>query len=173
MSDIRIPIGLCSIKVGAEDLAHQGDAAVFTAEPQYIDIDLYDLPKYDKILDGWDVRLTVTLDEESYEAIMQSLSASEAELHHVMNDVIGVKDGKLHQRMRNKAKEIVIHPNDLPENDDSFDITIFKAIAVSGYQRTYGKEQSKWEVTFEGLSRTGDPTQAGNYFHIGQFREEE
>jgi hypothetical protein len=166
VTNINIPIGLADIKIAGTALAHQADAAVFMANPEFQAIDLYDVPKYDQYLTGWDVQLKVTLDDENYQAIMQSLTAGEEIVDATTSATTGVKDGALLQRMRSKAKEIIIHPQALGA-DTSYDIKIFKAIAISGFQRTYGKEKGSWEVTFQSLHRTGDPKDAGAYFVIG------
>lgn len=80
---------------------------------------------------------------------------------------VGLTDGAIHQRMRDLASEIVIHPKDAGTSTET-DITIFKAYPVGSFTRVYGKEVVSYEVEFVGLPLTGDGSTGGNYFRIGE-----
>lgn len=165
--EIKLQYGLCDITVGGtKEFAILGDVAEFTAEPQFEDIDLYEIPAYDKLLTGWDVRLKVVLEDYQYKNL--ELAMPMMKKITVGIEDIGFTDGGLYQKARDKAVEIVIHPRDLLASDKQFDLTVFKAFPTTSFQKQYGKELSKWEVEFVGLSKTADPKQAGNYFLIGE-----
>jgi hypothetical protein len=164
--DIKIPFGLADIKIDGKDIGLQADVATFTAEPKYIDIESYELGGvYDKYLEGWIVKLKVVFEEESYEKLKMALPVLEEVTVGI--EKIGLKDGRLHQRIRDKAKEIKIHPRGVG-NDKQFDVTIFKAYPVGQWERKYGKEKVKFEVEFEVLPNTGDSSKGGNFFLIGE-----
>ncbi|UNC92710.1 hypothetical protein [Candidatus Contubernalis alkaliaceticus] len=170
--EIRIPIGLADITIGSGsgetplEVEVQGDAAVLTVEPMTEAVDLYTMPHFDQLLVGWNVQLKIVLESESYEQI-------EAALPFINKYSAGsdnwLEDGKLFQRARDKALEITVHPADLPADNKTYDVTIFKAIATGTYERKYGKEVSKYEITFQALAKTLDYTEAGNFFQIGGY----
>lgn len=166
MSDINLTIGVADITVGGVAIPHQADACVFTAEPILQQVDLYLAPNYDQIVEGWNVELKVVCDEDTYEGIQLALSGTEKIA--VAGETVGIKDGVGMKSLRSSAQEIVIHPAKLPSTDKSFDITVFKAVSVGSYERTFGKEKTSYEITFKGLHKTGDETKAGNYFLIGE-----
>ncbi|WP_391115988.1 hypothetical protein [Psychrobacillus sp. L3] len=165
MSEIKVGFGLADIKVGGLDIGLQGDGATFTAEPNYLDVETYELGLYDLYLDSWSVKLKVVFQEEGFEKLKMALPA----LQELKEDgeVVGMTDGRIHQRVRDKAQEITIHPKDAGEDTD-YDITVFKAYPTGAFERAYGKEVVKYEVEFIGLPRTGDGSTGGNYFRIGQ-----
>jgi hypothetical protein len=170
--DFRLTIGQAKITVDGDELnVHQADAAVFTAEPELIDVDLYDLVAYDKIVNGWKVEVKLVFDDENYEGFKLALAGvkeiTDTDSETGQTTTTGLTDSPSLKSLRQTAKEIVIHPADLPSTDQRFDITIFKAVPTGSFERTYGKEQSSYEVTLTGLARTADATQASNYFRIG------
>lgn len=166
--DLRLTIGMASITYGGVEVPHQADACVFSASPILQEVDLYLAPAYDRIVEGWEVSVTVVVDEETYEGYKMALAGVEELKDSTTQEVTGLTDGVGMKSLRKEAKELVIHPADLPIDDKSFDITIFKAIPTSEVERTYGKELAGYEITFTGLHRTGDPKQSGNYFRIGE-----
>ncbi|MEB1806596.1 MAG: hypothetical protein LPK26_04685 [Bacillaceae bacterium] len=167
--DIKLQYGMCNIYVdGIQEFKLQGDVAEFSAEPEYEDIDLYEIPHYDKVVTGWNVTFKVVLEDNSYQALKAGLPMLEETIDDTTGDTISFTDGKLMQRGRDKAKELRIHPRELDEADTKFDLTIFKAFPVSAYEKKFGKELSKWEIEFVGLSKTADPKAVGNYFKIGE-----
>ncbi|WP_214480966.1 hypothetical protein [Bacillus sp. SM2101] len=167
--DIKVLYGMSDILVDGMNIGVQADAAEFIAKPELIDIDLYELKHYDKLIEAWDVRLKCAMHEEDYDKIMMILPFAEEIKDGVTTK--GIQDGKLWQSAREKAKEITVHPRKLPVDDKSYDITIFKAFPNTEYKRRYGKDTSKIEVEFQALARTGDPSTAGNYFRIGEASE--
>lgn len=164
MSEIKVGFGLADIKIGGVDVGLQGDAAEFTAEPNYLDVETYELGLYDLYLDQWDVKLKVVFQEESFDKLKMALPALK-ELSDT-GEVVGLTDGRIHQRVRDKAQEITVHPKDAG-SDDSYDITIFKAFPTGAFTRVYGKEVASYEVEFIALPLTGDGSTGGNYFRIG------
>jgi gamma-glutamylcyclotransferase (GGCT)/AIG2-like uncharacterized protein YtfP len=168
--DVNILFGMCDIWINGKKIENrQADKAQFSAEAKYIDIDLYDLPHYDKILESWDVKLNAVFYEEDYETIMRTLPHLEEIKDSVTGETKSLVDGKLWQRVRkDKCVEIRLHPRELPETDKHFDITLFKAFPNTQFNRVFGKEVGKIEVEFVGLARTGDPSQMANYFCIGE-----
>ncbi|WP_404403799.1 hypothetical protein [Jeotgalibacillus malaysiensis] len=163
---IKIPFGMAQITVNGEDVGLQGDAAVFSATPTYIDVEVYEMGVYDKALEKWEVMLTVRFAQEDYSKFKMAMPHLE-ELTDVEGNVTGLTDGKLMQRARDKAVEVVVHPIEAGDSKE-FDVTVFKAFPVGTFERTYGKEASVYEVEFMALPRTGNINQHGNYFRIGE-----
>ncbi|MBD1222748.1 hypothetical protein [Virgibacillus halodenitrificans] len=166
VQDLRLQVGMANITVGGVEVPNQADAAVFSAEPRLIEIDLYTAPVYDRIIEGWDASVTITVDEESYEAYKMALAGVE-ELQNT-GETVGLQDGAGLQSLRKTAQEVIIHPANLPAEDKSFDITLFKAIPTSSLERSYGKEKTSYEITLTALHNTGDYKKFGNYFRIGE-----
>lgn len=160
--DIRLTIGMADVTIGGVSVGRQADAMVFSAEPVLQEVDLYLAPSYDRIVEGWTVSATIVVDEESYEHYKMALAGVEETAEGALTDGVGMKS------LRKEAKEVVIHPADLPTEDKSFDITIFKAVPTGALERTYGKEVTGYEITLTGLHKTGDPKQSANYFRIGE-----
>ncbi|WP_373892770.1 hypothetical protein [Virgibacillus sp. CBA3643] len=156
----NLTIGMADITIDGTSVPRQADAAVFSAEPVIQEVDLYLVPAYDRIIEGWTVSTTVVVDEYSLEYYQMALGGME-------EDETGFTDGKGMKSLRKEAKEVVIHPRDMGD-DTSLDITIFKAVPTGAFERTFGKEVAGYEITLTGLHKTGDPKQAGNYFRIGE-----
>lgn len=164
-NEIKVGFGLADITIDGKDMGLQGDGAVFTAEPIYIDVETYEMGLYDLYLDGWDVKLAVTFQDENFDKLKMALPALEEITKN--GETVGLTDGAMHQRMRDKAVEIVVHPRDAKESADS-DITIYKAFPTGVFERKYGKEVVQYTVEFKALPRTGNPKMGGNFFRIGQ-----
>ncbi|MEC1786087.1 hypothetical protein [Schinkia azotoformans] len=167
MADLNLTIGTASVTVGGQPVPNLADAVVFSATPRIIDVDLYQAANYDKRIDGWDVELRLIFDEASYAGYKLAMEGLDEQTFDDI-DIIGLKDGKTHQSLRATAKEIVVHPAELPALEKEFDITIFKAVSIGTFERSFSKEKTQYEVTFRALHKTGDPTKSGNYFLIGE-----
>lgn len=153
--------GMADITWGGEKLPTLGDAAVLKIEPEFIDIESYELGgTYDRIAKSWKVSLEVVFEEETAKVItmaipVESLGAS-----------AGYTDGALGMSLRAKAQELVLHPRNM--TDTSMDVTVFKAVPTGSYERRYGLEQGKVAVTFTAMLKDGaEAGKAGNYFRIG------
>ncbi len=165
-NDFNLEIGLADILIGGEEVGLQGDAAVFTATPKYIEMESFEAGGVvDYYLEGWEVKLKVVLEESNFEKMKLALPALKES--KAGSNVVGLTDGGTHQRMRGKAKEITIHPRSAGSSEDS-DITIFKAFPTGTYERSFGKEVVKYEVEFNALPLTSDFKKGGNYFRIGK-----
>ncbi|WP_163581110.1 hypothetical protein [Gracilibacillus saliphilus] len=160
MSDVTI--GLANITVDGEEVPRQADAATLSIEPQFIDVDLYTAYNFDKRIDGYNVTVTIVCDEDSIEGYKLAIPGVED------TSTGGFQDGATHKSLRGSAKEIVIHPEEREASDQSMDVTIFKAIPTGSWERSYGKEKTQYEITLTALHNTGDRTQVGNYFRIGE-----
>lgn len=156
MAEQKFIFGLADIKYGDSPIPVQGDAAVLKIEPEYIDINSYELGGvYDKIVKTWNVTLEVVFEQETAEVMGLCVPLNSG------------KDSALGESLRAKAKELVIHPRSAGESKD-FDVTIFKAVSTGSYERKYGLEQGKVAVTFTALLKDGAaPGVAGNFFQIG------
>jgi hypothetical protein len=164
-NEIKVGFGLADITIDGQDMGLQGDGATFSAEPKYIEVETYEMGIYDLYLDGWDVKLAVTFQDENFDKLKMALPA----LDEIKNgaETVGLTDSAMHQRMRDKAVEIIVHPRDAGESSDS-DVTIFKAYPQGVFERKYGKEVAQYTVEFKALPLTGDPKKGGNFFRIGQ-----
>jgi len=170
--DIKLTIGVADIMVDGTPVPNQADAATFSAEPILQQVDLYTAPHYDQRVEGWNVSLTIVVDEDSYEGYQMALAGSEKledpqySVDPELEQYSGITDGVGQKSLRPSAKEIVIHPEGA--TDSRYDITIFKAVPTGTFERVYGKEKTSYEITFNGLHKTGDHTQMSNYFLIGE-----
>lgn len=155
MPDIKnVQIGIQKITYGGEDLGHTSGGCEFTYEPEYTDIvvDLYGNTVVDKALTGEVVRVTVPLAELTLEklktaiptgTIVEDTSSGKKKL------MIGSIAGK---RLSDNAKELVLHPSWLPDNDKSLDIKLYKAVITSEVALPFRKdEQTVYEVEFMAL----------------------
>lgn len=167
----RFTIGVADITIGGNKVPNQADAAVFTAEPILLDVDLYQVPNYDKILEGYNVQVQIVVDEDciqGYEMALAGMEVVDSEI--LVNPPIGLYDGGNQQSMRSKAKEVIIHPVAFGE-DDSYDIIIHKAIPIGSFERTYGKEKTSYTITLQGLAKTANVKDVNQYFQIGKIEE--
>lgn len=170
----KFPFGMADILINGKAVGLQGDAAVFTATPNYIDIENYEIGgKWDKYLENWDVKLKVSFAEEDYEKYKIALPHLVEEIDDAtmgedgqMGKVVGLTDGGQGLSARDSAFEITVHPRERKDTD--LDITIFKAFPVGTFERKYGKEVSRFEVEFEAYPLTMDVTKEGNYYRIGK-----
>lgn len=151
------PFGLCEITYGEEAVPRIGDAVVFKATPEYVDITSYLMGgTVDKIIKRWNVTVDVVFEQETAEVMGLCIPLNEG------------LDAEMGKSLRNTAKELVLHPMQYG-SDKSKDITIFKAVSTGEYERVYSLDnQSKIKVTFTALVKddavSGDP---GNFFRIG------
>lgn len=165
--DIKLTIGIAEVTVDGTKVPNMADAATFSAEPIFQEVDLYTAPNYDRIIEGWNVSLTIVVDEESYEGYKLALAGVNELVDSVDGETVtGLTDSPGLKSLRNEAKEIIIHPANAPDN--SFDITIFKAVPTGTFERSYSKEKTSYEIQFTALHKTGDYTQPSNYFLIGE-----
>lgn len=166
-NEIKVGFGLADITIDDKDMGLQGDAAVFTAEPIMLEVDTFEAGIWDYYIDGWNVTLSVTFQDENFEKLKMALpTLDEIEVN---GEVVGLTDSGMHQRIRNRAVEVNVHPRDA--EDTSTDVTIFKAVPVGVFERTYGKETAGYQVEFRGLPVSGNVTKGGNFFRIGDEGE--
>jgi hypothetical protein len=158
---MELGFGLADILVDGEDIGSQGDAAVLGIEPIYIDVESYENGLWDKYLEKWEVKLKVVLEDTSFDKLKLALPALDDE--GVVN---GLQDGGAHQLVRSKAKKVTIHPR-AKGVDKSTDVTIYMAYPTGVFERTYGKETTKYEVEFMAFPKTANSKDPGNYFLIG------
>jgi hypothetical protein len=166
MTEINLGFGLADILVNNVDIGSQGDKAVFSAEPVYLDVESYENGLWDKYLEKWNVKLKVVLEEESYEKLKLALPVLEEVKSADGLTTIGLQDGGAHQLVRSKAQTITVHPRG-NGTDKTYDVTIHKAYPTGVLERTYGKEVSKYEIEFMAFPKTGNSKDPGNYFLIG------
>jgi hypothetical protein len=162
----NLTIGMADITVDGVAVPHQADASTLNVEPEMIEIDLYELVAYDQRVNGYNVELAIVVDEENYNGLKLALSGVEEIVDSTTGETIGLQDAPVLQSLRANAKEVVVHPRDMGSATDN-DITIFKAIEVGSFERSYGKEKTTYQITLKGLCKTADATQPGNYFLFG------
>jgi hypothetical protein len=161
---MELGFGLADILVGGEDIGSQGDAAVLSIEPVYLDVESYEAGLVDLYLEKWNVKLKVVMEDTSYEKLQIALPALEE--WDDQGVIRGLRDSGAHQLVSSKAKEITIHPR-AKGTDKSTDVTIYKAYPTGVLERTYGKEVTKFEVEFMAFPKTSNSKDPGNYFLIG------
>lgn len=168
---VEVGFGLADITIDGKDMGLQAEAAVFSAEPEYIEVETYEAGIFDYYLDKWNVHMKVSFQQDGFEQLKLALPAT-VELKE-NGETVGLTDGRLHQRMRDKAVEIRVHPREAAEDDKSMDVVIFKAVPVGVFERTYGKEAVQYEIEFHALPLTGKSGKNGEYFRIGLEGDEE
>lgn len=161
---MKVGFGLADITIDGEKMGLQGDSAELEVTPNYLEVETYELGIYDHYLDSWTVKLKVVFQEEGFDKLKLAMPA----LYELQTAgaIVGLTDGAIHVRMRDKAKEIIVHPRDKGASTE-YDVTIYKAFPTGTFTRVYGKETVKYEVEFMGLPLTGDGSTGGNYFCIG------
>lgn len=149
--------GLCDITYGESPLPVLGDKATLTIEPEYIDINSYEIGGLvDKLVKTWKISLDVVFEQETAEVMGLCIPLDEKE------------DSALGKSLRATGKELKIHPRSAGESKN-FDITIFKAVSTGSYERVYGLEQGYVKVTFNALVKDGAQAgKKGNFFAIGE-----
>lgn len=161
-----ITYGTSEVTYGGVAVPNMADAAVLNITPQIIDIPLYEIQNYDAVVEDYNVEVTLTFDEESYEGYKLAIANLEENLDSTTSEVVGLTDGATMKSLRATAQELIIHPKKHDTSTD-YDITVFMASPVGTLERTYAKDKTQYQVTFRGFHKTGDPSQAGNYFRIG------
>lgn len=148
--------GLCDITYGEDALPVLGDKAVLTIEPEYIDINSYEIGGLvDKLVKTWKISLDVVFEEETAAVMGLCIPLDAGE------------DSALGKSLRATGKELKIHPRSAGEKTDH-DLTIFKAVSTGSYERVYGLEQGYVKVTFNALVKDGaKPGVKGNFFKLG------
>lgn len=135
--------GMADITFGDSKLPRLADAAVLKIEPEFIDINSYELGTLaDKLVKSYKVTVDVVFEEETAEVMGLALPLTDG------------ADSALGESLRAKGKELKIHPRSAGDKTD-FDLTIYKAVPSSGLERRYGLEQGKVAVTFEALVKDG------------------
>jgi hypothetical protein len=162
---MELGFGLADIIVDSVDIGSQGDKAVLSIEPNYLDVESYENGLWDKYLEKWTVKLKVVLEDTSFDKLKVALPALD-EVKDAQSAVIGLQDGGAHQLVRAKAKQLTIHPR-AKGTDKSTDVTIYLAYPTGVLERTYGKEVTKYEVEFMAFPKTSNSKDPGNYFLIG------
>ncbi|SLL37393.1 Uncharacterised protein [Mycobacteroides abscessus subsp. abscessus] len=164
----KIGFGLGTVAVGGTKVKAQADAAVFTFEPIYIDIESYESGIWDKYVDRYDVKLKVVFEDQEYEQIQLAFPLLQEIEGMQAGTVSGLKDGGAHKRVRSLAKPVTVHPNENPTTVKDDDLTLYKAYPIGVYEREYGKGGvAKYEVEFACFPRFSDATKPGNYFRFG------
>lgn len=158
---MELGFGLADILVDNIDIGSQGDAAVLSIEPIYLDVESYENGLWDKYLEKWEVKLKVVLEDTAFDKLKIALPALDDQ-----GVVGGLQDGGAHQLVRSKAKKVTIHPRGKGA-DTSTDVTIHMAYPTGVFERTFGKETTKYEVEFMGFPKTANSKDPGNYFLIG------
>lgn len=164
MSDIHIPIGLCEITFGGEEIRYLADKAEFNAIPSY---DKFKAGYFEKVymLKDYAVTFEVSLAEESYKNIQMSAP-------FLKTGKFGLYDNPQH--VNQQGKPLIIHPLDAGASKE-YDIVIFNAIVdpENSYVRTYDKKQDSLSVRFLGLpSSTIGQGNFKSYFFIGDWEKE-
>lgn len=155
MADINnVHIGVCKISFGGNDLGHTDGGCEFSYEPEYTDItvDLYGNTVVDKALTGEVVRVTVPLAETTLANLKEAIPTAtlvEDTTSGKKKLTIGSTAGK---KLSAMAKELVLHPSWLPDDDNTFDIKLHKAVIASEVALPFRKdEKTIMEVEFVAL----------------------
>ncbi len=148
----------------------QTEGGVFTVEPKMKPIEFEDTGEstLDDRVTGWEAKLKFTVSQETLELIQLAMAGAHAIKDASGTTLTGITDGPLGSSNRDRAMKIEIHPRQLPVEDKSMDITIYKAASTSGFERAYKNEQGKFYLEFNVYPRDEfDMSKPGNFFHIG------
>lgn len=175
----KIPFGMADITIGTGPDAIVFDGATnlqaeggeITLEPSFEDIVIADFgtSAYDKRFTGMDGTVTIVAAEDTIK--MLELAMNYAETITETADpatTVGLMDGKIGASMRAKAKQITIHPRQLPASDKSMDITIYKAASIGGFTKSFANSQGNRTIEFSMFPRDGfDAKKPGNFYYVG------
>jgi len=173
----RIPFGMSDITVGEganvmnfngkDNLQAEGGELVIT--PQFTEVKVADFGEsvYDKVLVGWEAKLTITAAEESIDNFELAMAATVAITDTTSGAKVGLMDAALGTSLRSKAKRVKIHPRVLGA-DQSLDITIYKMASDGDFNRSSANEQGNVTIEMSMFIRDNfDATKPGNFFYLG------
>jgi hypothetical protein len=163
MSDIHIPIGLCSIKFGNDSINYLADKAEFNAIPTYKKLKKGQFENC-YLLEDYSVTFSIFLSEESY----KNIQLSSPFLQKASN---GLYDNP--NKVNLKGLPVIIHPLDSGDSKE-YDIVIFNAIVdpENPYTRIYDKGMDRLNVKFIGLPGKSFNNQIfKSYFYIGDWEQ--
>ncbi|WP_313429804.1 hypothetical protein [Siminovitchia terrae] len=174
----RIPFGIATITVGEGtdalvfDGVHefQAEGGEVTLTPQFEDIVVQDFGTgpFDKRLVGYEGQVTIVAAQESIDVLELALAATETITETTGGEKVGITDAPIGSSLRKKAKPITIHPRNLPPENKSMDITIYKMASEGEFTRSNANEQGNVTITLSMLPRDGmDPSKPGNFFYFG------
>lgn len=165
-----IMIGLADVTFDGIAAPLLGDAVTLSIQPSFIDVPSFEFgpnSRATRIQSGWDVRVAMAFDVETFEAYKLALPLVE-KTDSVTPAKKALFDSPVGTNLRAQAKEIVIHPRSAGASVHTYDVTIFAGIAEGNVQRSYGFEKSVIRVEFVALIKDGaDSSKEGNYFRIG------
>lgn len=149
----------------------QTEGGVLTIEPKFKDIQFEDTGEsdIDNRVVGWEVKVKMTVSQETLELIQLAMAGAHAIKDSGGSKLIGITDGPLGSSNRDRGVKMEIHPRQLPVEDKSMDIVIYKVASTSGFERAFKNEQGKFDLEFVAYPKDNfDMSQPNNFFQIGQ-----
>ncbi|WP_028983333.1 hypothetical protein [Sporolactobacillus terrae] len=173
-----IPFGPSTVTVGegTDAISFDGKKYLQAAggevqfQPQWADITSIDFGSspLDRRLTGYQGHVQVTAAQEDLKILGLALAGTEPITSTDGGETVGLMDSKIGTSLRSKGKKVTIHPRQLPDDDHSLDIVLYKVAADGDFQKQWDQNQSNRQITLNMMPRDGfDPTKPGNYFYIG------
>lgn len=142
---ISVGFGPCRVTFDGKDLGSTkgGTTVTYTPEVYEMTVDEFGNTPYDAVLIGEVLTVTTQLAMSTWEQLQAAMPAGT--LITDSNDPAKKKltFGGATRRLAALAKELILHPLELPDTDKSADLTIYKAIAWGNVELAYNLEGEK------------------------------
>lgn len=155
---ISVGLGPCRITYGGEDLGSTKDGTTLTYTPEVFEMtaDEFGNTPYDAVLIGEVVTVTTNLLMSTFTQLQAAMPAGT--LVTGADSKKKLTFGGATKRLAALAKELVLHPLELPDEDKSADVTIWKAIAWGNVELAYNLNGERVvPVEFHALLDTSKP----------------
>jgi len=153
---------------GAEYLQAEGGEISFT--PSYYDETWADSGEnvVEKYVTGQEGTVQLVVGQYSPDLMQLAMNAVKAITDTTTGDVVGLTDAPIGTKASDNAYKAEIHPRVLPAEDKSQDITIYRVIADSEFNRAFVNEINQVTIQLSMIPREGaDFSKASNYFYTG------
>ncbi len=157
-----VKLGPCSLSYGDLNIDLTTGGVTLSVQPMLLDVkvDQFGQGPVDHRVVGWNIKATVPLAQTDY----ASLKAVAVFLEE---SGTGLQDTKLGTSLRNLAKQLTLHPLEVP--DTSEDVILYLAAPITAMELKYGYDDTRiYNVEFAAYPKDGaDPADAGNWINIG------
>lgn len=136
---ISVGLGPCRITYGGEDLGSTKDGTTLTYTPEVFEMtaDEFGNTPYDAVLIGEVVTVSTNLLMSTFTQLQAAMPAGTLVTDGADPSRQALTFGGATKRLAAIAKELVLHPLELPDEDKSADVTIWKAIAWGNVELAY------------------------------------
>lgn len=165
----NVTIGAATITWGGNTLGHTLGGAKLTFDRKFteLEVDKYGKTPVELALNGQDLQIEMTLAEPIVDYIFNSIPEGTLLTGGVGKKLgFGVDAGAT---LRQYAKQLILHPNALPNTNVSQDIVIYQAVSDTKLEMDYVVDKQRvFKVTFRALVDEN----RGNGFRLGQMGQD-